>query len=336
MRARTFILAVVMTAVVECAKPTKEMLKLQRSGPGKNTGDLKPQRLREPYLCEGCRLVLEEVDQQIQTEISLRQKRGDRPGQINPRSMLSKICHFSDPKLPARYRARMEGFAAPYRLFCEETMRDIERRQALVDTIAGGREDRASSSMTPFVGRTRQFCVRRLGLCPAARYREPRDACDACRKLVLDMDDMLSRTPAENMTAALAAEHIEYQCETLPYRFVGTKKPTNTLETVCQEITESYDDDMLAAALMPTARERRRALAQLCDKSKAGYCDARHGGYSGLDTKKRAGRKKRRKRKTKKSKARKQNQRKKQKLKKKKRRVAKRKTAAQTPPREEL
>ena len=75
MRARTFILAFAMAAVVECAKPTKEMLKLQRSGPGNNTGDLKPQRLREPYLCEGCRLVLEEVDQQIQTE----------------------ICHFSFP-----------------------------------------------------------------------------------------------------------------------------------------------------------------------------------------------------------------------------------------------
>ena len=78
------------------------------------------------------------------------------------------------------------------------------------------------------------------------------------------------RAAGREYDCGAAAEHIEYQCETLPYRFVGTRKPTNTLETVCQEITESYDDDMLAAALMPTARGRRRALHSCATKVRQG------------------------------------------------------------------
>ena len=230
-----------------------------------------PQRLREPYLCEGCRVVMEEVDQQIQAEITRRQRRGDKPGEINPRNMLRWICNFADPKQPRRYRERMAGFAQPYRDFCAATMRDTERRQALVDTIAGAREERGNAHMTPLVGNTRQFCVERLGLCPRARYREPRGACDACRKLMVDLDDMLSRTPPANMTVELAAEHVEYQCETLPYRFVGTRKPTNVLESTCQELTAASDDQVLAAAVRPP-RERRSALLRLCEEGP--HCEA--------------------------------------------------------------
>ena len=56
------------------AKPTKEMLKLKHDAslPKQKDG---PELLRKPYLCEGCRVVIEEVDQQIQAEISLRQRR---------------------------------------------------------------------------------------------------------------------------------------------------------------------------------------------------------------------------------------------------------------------
>ena len=115
------------------------------------------------------------------------------------------------------------------------------------------------------------------------------------------------------MSAADEREHIEYQCETLPFRFVGTKKPTNTLETVCQELTESYDDEMLAAALLPTARARRRALAGLCDKDKAGYCAQKQRGKKRQKAKKRTKSNKKKKHKEQKEKKRKRKRRRKKK-----------------------
>jgi len=219
-------------------------------------------RLAKPYLCEGCRLTIEEVDFQLQDEISRRQKRGDKPGAINPAGVLKWVCNFS-AKQPARFRRRMAHLPEAYKRHCAEIMADGARRQALIDTIAGKRAPPGSATTAASVAQARQLCVNRLHLCPAARYREPVDACDACLKVMADMDDMLSRTPFANMTEGLAAEHIEFQCETLPHRFVGAQRPTNLLESTCQEITEGADDTIILAAMKHPA-ERRQALLDIC------------------------------------------------------------------------
>eukprot|EP00937_MAST-01D_sp_MAST-1D-sp2_P001528 g1528.t1 len=239
-------------------RPSAEMLKLMNEKKGL-VACVEPlphdELLRAPYLCEGCRVVMEEVEFQLQEEIAQRTRKGEKPGMLDPRKLLRWICNFT-PKQPRRFRARMDGMSAAYRGFCAATMKDPERRQALVDTIAGPRDGDPLHAV-------RQFCVHRLGLCPAARYREPTDPCDACRKLMRDMDEMLSRTPWENVTAELAAEHIEYQCETLKHRFVGAHRPSNLLEAVCEDLAEGQDDAMLSAALAKPA-ERRRRLVSLC------------------------------------------------------------------------
>ena len=72
------------------------------------------------------------------------------------------------------------------------------------------------------------------------------------------------------MTEDLAAEHVEFQCQTLPHRFVGAQRPTNLLESTCQEITEGADDSIIAAAMLPP-RERRKALLRVCSSR----CDNR-------------------------------------------------------------
>ena len=139
-------------------------------------------RLAPPYLCESCRIVLEEVDFQLQQEITRRQKRGDKPGEISPAAVLKWVCNFG-PKQPKRFARRMAGLPAAYRVHCSEMMRDAARRQALVDTIAGPRAPGGSAMTAASVARARQLCVHRLGLCDGARYREPVDACDACEKV---------------------------------------------------------------------------------------------------------------------------------------------------------
>ena len=300
---RLCVLWLVVCVALAAAKPTKEQLKLIKKKGA--TADLvveEPRTLAADYHCEGCRVVLEELEYWL--EQLANKKNASQPGgqsQLNPRPVFEQICNFDDEKQPKRYKERWAGYPLAYRKFCSQFLHNSTRRTKLIDVIQGPRSHVVADKRSGAIARAGQLCVP-LGLCPAARYEEPADQCAACGMVVRDLDSMLSRmgvtADTEELTAivhenvehqvdwqtgrwqtdrpaaralcrlarsrlTLGAPPLPVQCEALPWRFVGAERPTNLLEGACQELVESHDDDMVAACRRD-APARVHALEEVC------------------------------------------------------------------------
>jgi hypothetical protein len=252
--------AVLLAGGVE-AKPTKEQLKLV--GKDKKVKQ-RFERLHKTYHCEACRVVLEELEYHLgELKTRAARKKDGLLQPLDPGDMLDKMCAFGK-KQPKKYKNRWRGYPITYKRFCKELLRDNEKKMALIRVMSGDRTAEKRNRQAGMVRRVKELCADKLAFCPKKRYTEAQNECDACRKIMVDLDDMLSRSGARELDEGEIAEQIQYQCEALPWRFVGTMKPTNLMETTCQDVMETNDDDIIQAAMMQPEWKRRKALLSVC------------------------------------------------------------------------
>jgi hypothetical protein len=275
------LLALVLLSQIGALKPTEEQIRGMKMSQGK---DMKPgikDRIRstkiattdfnspkavlpEQYRCEGCRIVLEEVEFHLTRLMKETMDKGGSPGEINPQKILDKVCKFGK-KQPKAMRHRWKFYPRAYRNYCEAFMKDPTQKHFVGMAIHGARSDNPKEQAQDLLKRIGQLCTQDTKECPLARYAETEDSCEACVKVLSDMDTMLTRNT--EVSVETVVDNLDAQCEVLPWRMVGAHRPTNILESTCQDVVEQFDDQIARACRQPPP-QRLVGLLQVCK----GYC----------------------------------------------------------------
>ena len=274
----SILLLLCLPQAAEPLRPTEEQIRLMKmtKGTDKKPGikdrikatkvdatadfDSPKAQLGDAYRCEGCRVVLEEVEWHLNRIMHEKMRKGGSPGEINPQTILDRVCKFGK-KQPKAFRTRWKHYPRAYRNYCADFMKNSTRKHYVGMAIHGERSDDPKEQAQALLKRVRHLCSVDTHECPIGRYAETKGSCDACVKIMSDMDTMLTRN--FHVTVETVVDNLDAQCEVLPWRFVGAHRPTNILESTCQDLVEQYDDQIARACRQPPPR-RRAGLLQVC------------------------------------------------------------------------
>jgi hypothetical protein len=275
------LMAFVLLGQIGALRPTEEQIRGMKMSQGK---DMKPgikDRIRSTkiettdfdspksqlpahYRCEGCRVVLEEVEWHLNRVMRETINKGGQPGELNPQKILDRVCKFGK-KQPKAMKHRWKFYPRAYRNYCQAFMKDASQKHLVGMAIHGSRSDNPKEQAQDLLQRVRKLCTVDTKECPAARYAETSDSCEACVKVLSDMDTMLTRNV--QVSVETVVDNLDAQCEVLPWRMVGAHRPTNILESTCQDVVEQFDDEIARACRKPPPH-RLAGLLQVCK----GYC----------------------------------------------------------------
>jgi hypothetical protein len=202
-----------------CAKPTKEQLKLVGKSKKKSG---RVQRIPKVYRCEACRVIVEEVERELETLAKEWQNKAEMSGPFDPGNLLDEICNFGK-KGKKKYKEMWAGYPRTYRKFCSDFMKEKNNQKAMMKVLSGSRTNDERSRQSGMVVRVKKLCGDALGFCEKDRYQRATGQCDACVKIMTDLDDMLSRS-SQRQTADEIADNLSYQCQVLPWRFIDALK----------------------------------------------------------------------------------------------------------------